>query len=1252
MAAHPEARSQSDARLTAKAHAVLLAVVCCLLVAVTIGAVDHWVVQPAFARLQRTQALEDLQRADNAIQSELRKLDSTLSDWSSWDDTYRFAGDAGPDYVSENFSNWPMLESDTKINLCLLVGNNGRILYRGGHVAERGGDLVPAGFAGQRPAVSERLQGAWQDGQPRAGLVQTELGFYLVAARPILTTQGTGPVRGAMVMGRWLSPTLLQELTDQTQVAFTLFVRDDPRLTESERALAHDLSPGTLWIDPQVAEPAFVYQSLADLDGRPGLLLRTPIRNEISLVARQTGRALIGTLGLSGIALLLVIAWLNRRPSPGRAEVGVSRAWSGATLMVLVGLGLTAGAFAELREQYLTEANWILVIGPVLTLLSALYLYSLLTQQARDEAEISRRTRALADSEARLSGIIGHAPIGIGVFELQPDDTLVLIATNPASDHILARPCSRHLGEPLEDILPELRATERPRIYRQLAREGGVRYWDAVSYREGPVARDYEITAFQSAPNTVTVMIADITERCQAERALQRRDHLLQATAEAMAVLLSEPVFDRGIQSALRIVGETIGADRAYVFQNLPATESGRHRAHWLTAWRNTDPDPSQPDPPLRVLDYEPAFSGWWDRLAAGGSISGGLEALPPPAAAFLADHGVRSVLILPILIQNHFWGIMGFADCHAERAWSLAEDSVLRAVAGAFGNSYVRHHAEARQRLAAVVFESVDESIIVTDAERHILAVNRAFTEMTGYPESEVVGRDPNLLRSGHHPDTFYQSLWECLTSQGHWRGEFINRCKNGGLAVVLSTITEVRDEAGRLTNYVATAHDITQQKEAEQRIEHLAYFDPLTDLPNRSLLNQRADLALSLAARSEDQTALLFMDLDAFKDINDSLGHGEGDRLLQQAAERLAAFTRGSDTLSRLGGDEFVLLLSHTGQPGAEAVVHKILDAFRSPFVLADHQPRVTISIGVALAPQDGKCIGDLMKNADTALYQAKRNGRNTAAFFDPDMNRAAIERLTLSSELRTAIASGQLRAHYQPKVQLSDGRLLGAEALVRWQHPTQGLLLPGAFIPVIESSDLIIEVGDWMLTEVCRQLAEWQRGGYPPVRVAVNLAARHFRSPGLVGRITGLLAEHRIPAQWLSLELTESTLLDSGPEIMETMRSLQSLGVELAIDDFGTGYSSLSYLRDLPIRSLKIDRRFVRELQTRADDRVLAATIVALGHALGLEVIAEGVETDDQRAILHAQGCDQAQGFLFARPESPTRFADDWLTGEPTE
>ncbi|HRD49637.1 MAG: EAL domain-containing protein [Candidatus Competibacter sp.] len=548
------------------------------------------------------------------------------------------------------------------------------------------------------------------------------------------------------------------------------------------------------------------------------------------------------------------------------------------------------------------------------------------------------------------------------------------------------------------------------------------------------------------------------------------------------------------------------------------------------------------------------------------------------------------------------------------------------------------RQRAEEALRVSEMryrsLFERANDAIFVVDKRTgRYLDANRAAERLTGRSRAEIITLSITDLTLHDAPKRLIQVVEATETLP---LGEVVYLQPDGTERIARLSTVPVSDVI-----VFGMAHDITEIKVAEQRIEHLAYYDALTDLPNRALLNQRAELALALAARHRTGLAVLFLDLDHFKDVNDSLGHAEGDALLIQVAARLQEMTRETDTVCRLGGDEFVLLLPDADQESALQVADKVLTALRQPFPLAGHHLRVTASIGIALYPHDGQNVNDLLKNADAALYQAKQDGRNTRVFYAREMNVATFERLVLESELRKAIAAGQLRAYYQIKVRLSDGQSVGAEALVRWLHPDHGLIPPGRFVPLAEASDLIVELGDWMLAEICGQLAKWRDAGLPPRTIAVNLAARHFRDAGLAARIQSLLAAYQLPPQALELELTESSLLEAGPQTAETLLALERLGVGLAIDDFGTGYSSLSYLKRLPITALKIDQSFVRDLVTDPDDRILAATIVALGHSLGLKVVAEGVETDEQRRILLSQGCDLAQGYFFGQPVPAEEF-----------
>lgn len=565
--------------------------------------------------------------------------------------------------------------------------------------------------------------------------------------------------------------------------------------------------------------------------------------------------------------------------------------------------------------------------------------------------------------------------------------------------------------------------------------------------------------------------------------------------------------------------------------------------------------------------------------------------------------------------------------------------------IRGSHSDITARKQSEDRLRLAGAVFEAAREAILVSDAENRIVAVNPAFTLMTGYREDEVLGGNPRLLQSGVSPSDHYADLWRCLIQHGYWQGELTNRRKDGGEYHVLAAISAVKDEQGRVTHYVGIESDITAMKHAEDRIEHLAYHDALTGLPNRALLMERAGLALALAQRRRENAAVLFLDLDRFKDVNDSLGHATGDALLMEAGRRLAGLVREADTVSRLGGDEFVLLLHGVGQTGATEVADKVLAALREPYTLEGHSLSLSTSIGIAIYPQDGSDMGELLKNADTALYRAKQEGRNTSVFYDREMNVATFEKLLLESELKHAIETGELVAFYQPKIRMADNCLVGAEALVRWIHPQHGLIAPGRFIPVAETSNLINAVCRRVLGDVGRQLAEWRRQGLPTVKVAVNLSPRDFRDPDLPRFLSEQLTGHGLSADDLELELTESTLLEAGPQVLDNLLAIERLGLGLAIDDFGTGYSSLGYLRRLPISVLKIDQSFVRDLVGNADDRTLAGSIIALGNSLSLGVVAEGVENAAQRDILLELGCQVAQGYFYSPPVPAEEFRA-WL------
>ncbi|VVP18714.1 bifunctional diguanylate cyclase/phosphodiesterase [Pseudomonas fluorescens] len=727
--------------------------------------------------------------------------------------------------------------------------------------------------------------------------------------------------------------------------------------------------------------------------------------------------------------------------------------------------------------------------------------------------------------------------------------------------------------------------------------------WRRFDIREQALARDKH--------DQVTRIIGvakDVTEQIEASESLRDSEQRYRMLAES----ISDVIFSTDNRMTLNYVSPSVqavlGYDAEWIFQN---------------GWQSTIANPQQ-------------LTGIYSLMERVN------EALDQPDQLALLRNQVQTQLFLFDCLRADGRKIP--IELRLVLVWD--EHGAFEGVLGVGRDISQQRRAEKDLRMAATVFEHSTSAILITDPAGYIVQANEAFSRVSGYAVEQVLDQLPNMLTVDEQQEAHLRYVLKQLNQHSTWEGEVWLRRRNGEHYPAWVGITAVLDDEGDLASYVCFFSDISERKASEQRIHRLAYYDALTHLPNRTLFQDRLHTALQAAERQKSWVVLMFLDLDRFKPINDSLGHAAGDRMLKEMATRLLGCVDDDDTVARMGGDEFTLLL----QPRANReialnraihVAEQILASLVKPFVLEGREFFVTASIGIALSPQDGNELSQLMKNADTAMYHAKERGKNNFQFYQADMNASALERLELESDLRHALEQNEFVLYYQPQFSGDGKRLTGAEALLRWRHPRRGLVPPGDFIPVLEELGLVVDVGDWVISEACRQLRTWHQAKVRVPKVSVNISARQFSDGQLGTRIATILKETGLPPACLELELTESILMREVSEAMQILDGLKNLGLSIAVDDFGTGYSSLNYLKQFPIDVLKIDRTFVDGLPSGEQDAQIARAIIAMAHSLNLAVIAEGVETHEQLDFLREHGCDEVQGYLFGRPMPAGQF-----------
>lgn len=866
--------------------------------------------------------------------------------------------------------------------------------------------------------------------------------------------------------------------------------------------------------------------------------------------------------------------------------------------------------------------------------------------------------RALRERDATYRSLFVNMLNGFAYCRMLFEDgkplDFVYLAVNPAFEQQTG--LKDVVGKRVTELIPGIRESDPQlfEIYGRVALTGRPERFE--SYVEA-MRMWFSISVYCPEHEHFVAVFDVITERKLTEIGLQRSNRALRTISRCNEVLVRAIDAQELLQDMCRTIVE-VGQHRfAWVgYAEHDVDKSVRPVARFgvdngyldfaAITWADTEHGQSPTGTALRVgvVQVSQDFAG--DRR---------LE----PWREEALKRGYAGILALPLTDENGTFGTLTIYSSDSA-AFDTEEVGLLMELARdlAYGINALRVRGERDQalkdlQLAAKVFDDSNEGILITDAQKTILAVNRSFSTMTGYARSEVLGGNLDVIKSDHHDAAFFEELWASVDHAGYWVGELWNRRKSGEVFPALQSVGAVRDKQGVLTHYLAILSDVSSRKESEERIRYLTQQDVLTGLPNRKLVTDGLEQAIGFARRAERLVAVMHLDIDRFKVINDSLGRAAGDALLKQIADRLSGHIRHGDTVARLGGDEFMLIMSDVASESDTAsMAHKLLNLVATPLSLSGQEVVVTASLGVALFPRDGGLATQLMRNADVAKFRAKELGRNIVQFYAPDMNARMREMFELETGLRRGIERQEFLLYYQPKAELTQGQCVGAEALIRWRHPTMGMVSPADFIPLAEETGLIIPIGKWVIETACKQLKRWQDDGFSDLVLSVNLSARQFQQEGLVELVTRALQDNGLQAQHLELEITESAVMHDAQQAIDILGRLKKVGVRISLDDFGTGYSSLSYLKRFPIDTLKIDQSFVQDVTCDPDDAAITCAVISLAHSLKRKVIAEGVESEAQLAFLRRNRCDQIQGFYFSRPLPVDEFTQLLRDGKTLE